>query len=62
MMTGRTPGWYAISVNTLYGDRGPIHDGIANSVSHAVATTFADLRSRPTDDRAGYSIYLYHVE
>jgi hypothetical protein len=47
-----TPGWYAVSVNNVYG----LHYFENDS---PVYRYFKELES---DDRAGYSIYLYHIE
>jgi len=52
-------GWYAVSVNLLYGYDLFGRDGMAQP--HVHSGTLTSLRTLEPTDRAGYSIYIYHL-
>jgi hypothetical protein len=57
---GPKPGYYAVSVNMLYGYGFPIPDGRFGTVRvpHGAYTYFQHFKPI---GRAGYSIYIYHI-
>jgi hypothetical protein len=58
---GPRPGWYAVSVNVLRGDRSPLPDGRGGWTLYREHSYGYFLRFRPVA-RAGYSIYIYHID
>jgi hypothetical protein len=54
------PGWYAVSVNLLYGYGGAARDGAKPST--AAPSVVSAVRELTPVARAGYSIYIYRVE
>jgi 4-amino-4-deoxy-L-arabinose transferase-like glycosyltransferase len=57
---GLSPGWYAISVNVLYGDWSG--RSVGGRSPRLNATMTEALRQMRPHDRAGYSVLIYRVE
>jgi hypothetical protein len=58
---GPQPGWYAVSTNYLIGHRFPMHDGRGGRLRMADHPYGYFRHFRPVG-RAGYSIYIYHID
>jgi hypothetical protein len=58
---GPQPGWYAVSTNYLIGHRFRLHDGQGGKLYPTGSPYGYFLWFRPVA-RAGYSIYIYHVD
>jgi hypothetical protein len=59
--TGLEPGWYAISVNFLYGYPYLIRDEKGGG-EWATRAYYSYFRRFPPTARAGYGIYIYHLD
>ncbi len=58
---GPQPGWHAVSTNYLSGHQFPMHDGRGGRFGPVGHPYGYFLRFRPVG-RAGYSVYIYHVD
>tara|TARA_R110002072_G_scaffold301976_1_gene483183 strand:- start:17431 stop:19422 length:1992 start_codon:yes stop_codon:yes gene_type:complete len=58
---GPKPGWYAVSVNYLYGHTMPIPDGKGRFKYFGGQPVFEYFREFEPIATAGYSIYIYHL-
>lgn len=59
--TGPLPGWYAVSVNMLHGFKYALPDGKGDK-SYIDGPFFTYFQRFEPVARAGYSIYIYHLE